>query len=87
MTRITIRKRNGEWIILKNGRKIGAETTKDKAQGAVNFYRAYFKISPKKRDKWIKETSYKKLSYNKTRKKKRVTKNSIPTFTLPKFRF
>ena len=46
MATITIRKpktRYGDWIILKNGRRIDAETSKTKAETAARFYRNYFK--------------------------------------------
>jgi len=49
--KISIRKHKGSsgYDILKNGRKIDEETSKDKALGAKNFYKNYYKEMRKKK--------------------------------------
>jgi len=47
--KITIKKLGkGVWGIYKNGRKISEEVSKDKALGAAEFYREYYKLGRKK---------------------------------------
>ena len=54
--RITVKKiTRGRYGIYKNNKKIDEETTKDKALGAASFYRAYYKVSPKKRSEWVRK--------------------------------
>jgi hypothetical protein len=54
--KINLVKRSGEWRILKNGKKIDAETSKVKAQKAVKFYRGYFNVPKAQRKQWIRNT-------------------------------
>lgn len=41
--KFTIKKKNGAWCIYKNGVKIDEETSKLKAEDAVEFYKKYYK--------------------------------------------
>lgn len=55
MPKITIKKYKGEWVILKNKRKLDTEISKVKAQQAANFYRTYFRIPKNKRREWVRK--------------------------------